>query len=129
MTIRGYSEAPVFGTTVDGAYTGETIAANSNRTAGEGWGSYNQLIARVVVAGATGTTPTLNLKLQTLVGSEWIDVAGGAFTAVTAATSESKVVVRTGAVWWADKIRVVSTVGGTTPSFTGVTLTLIGARQ
>jgi len=63
---------------------------------------------------ASGTTPTLDIKIQISADgvTNWID-SGTAFTQVTAATTQNLAYTPTGAF-----IRLVHTIGGTTPSFT-----------
>ena len=65
------------------------------------------------VTAASGTTPTLNVKVQhSPDGTTWTDV-GTAFTQATGATTEHKVVSGLDRF-----VRGVATIAGTTPSFT-----------
>lgn len=67
----------------------------------------------LVVSAASGTTPTLDVKLQTSVdGSTWVDVASFAQQTTTTAGVHK---VFTGLDRF---VRIVATIGGTTPSFT-----------
>ncbi len=67
------------------------------------------------VTAVSGTTPTLAVKLQVSDdgGTTWYDLPGGAFTSATAATAQAIQISNFG-----DTLRAVSTIGGTTPSFT-----------
>ncbi len=80
------------------------------------------------VTAASGTTPTLDVKVQhkDSLQAIYVDVPGGAFTQKTGAITDTLVVypgiavtanrqvsATIGAVW-----RIVATIGGTTPSFT-----------
>lgn len=80
------------------------------------------------VTAASGTTPTLDVKLQRYdsVSSSWVDVPGAAFAQqTTTGTNELTVypgVGETANVAVSDHLgsyyRAVATIGGTTPSFT-----------
>ena len=75
----------------------------------------------------TGTTPTLDVKIQhSDDGTTWID-SGVAFTRVTNAASAFEVLAVT-AEKFKRYIRVVDTVGGTTPSFSRA-VTFVGRRR
>lgn len=79
-------------------------------------------------AAGTGTTPTLDVKLQEsdAVGGTYTDISGAAFTQVTTAASVQKINVQVDGL--KQFVRVVDTVSGTTPSFTrGVAL--VGLKQ
>jgi hypothetical protein len=66
------------------------------------------------VGAASGTTPTLNIKVQDSEdNSTWVDVAGAAFTQTTAAAFK-QLPVRN----FRRYTRAVVTIAGTTPSFT-----------
>lgn len=69
------------------------------------------------VTAYSGTTPTLDVKLQDSVdgGTTWVDIDGGAFTQKTATGQQYIVVLLRRA---ASAIRAYATIGGTTPSFT-----------
>lgn len=67
-------------------------------------------------AAGTGTSPTSNVKIQDSAdNSSFADVTGLAFTQVTTTASRQKLVFDTRDV--RRYVRVVNTVGGTTPSF------------
>ena len=95
-----------------------TLFASAARTASAN-GSAVELgdcaVARLdlKVTAASGTTPTLNVKVQTSPdGTTWTDV-GTAFAQATGATTEHKIVSGLDRF-----VRGVATIGGTTPSFT-----------
>jgi hypothetical protein len=76
----------------------------------------DKLVLYVSCTAASGTSPTLDVKIQDSpdFGTTWFDVAGTAITTITAAgtqiTSATRAFNKTG--------RVVVAIGGTTPSFT-----------
>jgi hypothetical protein len=66
------------------------------------------------VTAASGTTPTLDVKVQTSPdGTTWTDVSGGSFTQATGTTTQHKVISNIDRY-----VRHVATIGGTSPSFT-----------
>lgn len=86
--------------------------------------------AKVILHSAlgTGTTPTLDVKLQESDdNSTFTDISGAAFTQVTDAAASLQALSLD-----LDKtkryVRAVSTIGGTTPSFTG-NCVLVGRKQ
>jgi hypothetical protein len=84
-------------------------------------GGYNGLVAYLNVTAVSGTTPSLTIKVQDSAdGTTWYDVPSAAFTAVTATGQQRLVVNSIG-----NFVRAVSTVSGTTPSFTA-SLTVAG---
>lgn len=69
-------------------------------------------------AAGTGTTPTLDIKVQSsdTSGGTYTDITGATFTQVTGTASQQAITIsKDEARRW---IRVVYTVGGTSPSFT-----------
>lgn len=69
-------------------------------------------------AAGTGTTPTLDVKIQSsdTSGGTFTDITGATFTQVTGTASQQSIVIsKDEARRW---IRIVYTVSGTTPSFT-----------
>lgn len=68
------------------------------------------------VTAASGTTPTLDLKAQSLdpVSGVWMDIPSGALTQKTAAGTELKVL----SAGLGNRMRISYTIAGTTPSFT-----------
>lgn len=68
-------------------------------------------------AAGTGTSPTLDVKLQDSAdNSTFADITGATFTQVINAASQQKIVVNKDAA--RRYVRAVATIGGTTPSFT-----------
>lgn len=69
-------------------------------------------------AAGTGTTPTLDIKLQSsdTSGGTYTDIAGATFTQVTTSASQQTITVSKdeNRRWF----RIVYTISGTTPSFT-----------
>jgi len=85
------------------------------------------LIVEQLVGVVSGTTPTLDGKLQSSPdNSTWTDISGATFTQVTATDSFQKIGidVRQGAKY----IRYVGTIAGTTPSFT-MGVALLGQKE
>jgi hypothetical protein len=104
-------------------YAGDTVradaaVASAARTASGNGSSFNTETADsfegfLTVTAASGTTPTLDVRLETSLdaGTTWSTV--GAFAQATAATTKNKVFGPLG-----DLCRWAWTIGGTTPSFT-----------
>lgn len=91
------------------------VIASGSGAAKTAFAAEAKIIAYLDVTAATGTTPTLDVKLQhSIDGSTWLDVASGAFTQKSAIGSEDLFFT---ACAWGDQLRVVSAIGGTTPSF------------
>jgi hypothetical protein len=69
-------------------------------------------------AAGTGTTPTLDIKVQSsdTSGGTYADIAGATFTQVTTTASQQAITISKDEA--KRYIRVVYTVGGTSPSFT-----------
>ncbi len=75
----------------------------------------NSTNAVLEVGAVTGTTPTLNVKLQESDdNATWTDISNGAFTQVTAASQRQVIRVQRSKQY----CRAHATVAGTTPSFT-----------
>ncbi len=94
--------------------TAET--ASGSAIVAESVGEFRELLVTLNCTAASGTTPTLNVKLQTSDdgGTTWYDLPSAAFTQLTAAgTGILQLNVPFG-----DTLKVVWTIGGTTPSFT-----------
>lgn len=85
------------------------------------------LVVQQLVGVVSGTTPTLDGKLQqSSDNSTWSDISGATFTQVTASDSFQKIgidVRQTGGY-----IRYVGTIAGTTPSFT-MGVVLLGQKE
>lgn len=77
---------------------------------------FREVVVYLNVTAASGTTPTLDLKAQSLdpVSGVWMDVPSGGLTQKTAAGTELKVV----SSGLGARLRISYTIAGTTPSFT-----------
>ncbi len=86
------------------------------------------VIVEQLVGVVSGTTPTLNGKIQTSADGStgWADISGATFTEVTATDSFQKIGfdVRDTLGY----VRFVGTIAGTTPSFT-MGVTLLSAKE
>lgn len=81
------------------------------------------MVIQQLVGVVSGTTPTLNGKLQTSADGStgWTDISGATFTEVTATDNMQKIGVNVRNT--SGYVRYVGTIAGTTPSFTmGVVL-------
>lgn len=93
----------------------QVITATVNGTAISGWSQVKAAKLHLTVASIGGTSPNYTVKLQDSVdGTNWVDVASGAFSAVTANGTTSLVLPNP--VVLGDSVRVVVTVTGTTPT-------------
>lgn len=89
----------------------KTVTFNST---GVELGDQSTLRLTLAITAASGTTPTLNAKIQTSVdNATWVDVPSGAFAQLTAVSTARLVVSALDRF-----VRVVATIAGTTPSFT-----------
>ena len=97
------------------ASAARTATANGT-TLGIGAGK-RKVTGYLDVTAASGTSPTLDAKLQDSVdnGTTWTDIDGGTFAQKTAAGQEYITVLCRRA---ANAIRAVATIGGGSPSFT-----------
>lgn len=104
------------------AFNSQTLTSSTN-SSGFNVGEGAELRVQLEVAGTvSGTSPTLDVKVQDSAdGSSWADT-GVAFTQVTATGSrqQRELRVRAGRPY----VRVATTVGGTSPSFGGVSVRL-----
>ena len=126
-----------FGNTI---FTTATLAASASGDKLPGMEKYTSALFVATSGAVTGTSPTLNVYIQTLLpdGSTWQDIVS--FTQITAATSRiahfvtgaaSEAAVQTEAltagsikaIGLGNYIRVRCVVGGTNPSFTDVVVT------
>lgn len=79
-------------------------------------GSYQEAVLYLNTTAASGTTPTLNVKLQTSYnGTDWYDIPSAAIVQVTGVIKSIPLIVTGGLGQY---VRAVQTIGGTTPSFT-----------
>lgn len=111
--LRDIGQSILFG-------TGDAVVKSAKTTTGNsGWidvGDVNEIVAQLHADAGTGTTPTLNVKLQTSYNgtdATEIDVPSGAFTQVAAAASAQI----TSVTALHRFLKVVWTITGTTPSF------------
>ena len=85
------------------------------------------LVVQQLVGVVSGTTPTLDGKLQSSPdNSAWTDISGATFTQVTASDSFQKIGI--GVTAAARYLRYVGTIAGTTPSFT-MGIVLLGQKE
>lgn len=113
---------------LNGPLTQTSVSAIAARTAtvtstGIDISGYNGgIIVQQLVGVVSGTTPTLDGKLQSSPdNSTWSDISGATFTQVTATDNFQKIGIQVPAA--ARYLRYVGTIAGTTPSFTmGVVL-------
>jgi hypothetical protein len=80
-------------------------------------GEADVLVLYVSNTATSGSSPTLDVKMQDSPdgGTTWFDIAGAAITQVTSGTS-SQIVTATRK--FSKTVRVVVTIGGSSPSFT-----------
>ena len=94
--------------------------SSANGTVFYGMGGVKTLVVQLAVTAASGTaSPTLDVKLQKSIdgGTNWTDIAGGAFAQVASASAPvAETINVTGP--WTDQTRIVYTIAGTNPSFT-----------
>jgi hypothetical protein len=95
----------------------------------------NSLSARLAVGAVSGTSPTLDVKMQASPDGSggWVDIAGATFTQVTAANQVQIIRFQlpvapstTSAAY--RYVRAVATVGGTSPSF-ALNVAVLGLRH
>lgn len=104
----------------------QAITANTNGGSVDALG-YNSAALALEVGAVSGTSPTLDVKLQESAdNSAWSDVTGTTFTQVTAANNSQ--IMRVEGLGTSRKryLRVVATVGGTSPNFTAAVNILLG---
>jgi hypothetical protein len=108
--------------------TSELFASSPRTTTTNGTAAdLSNLVGRMMIllssAAGTGTTPTLDIKLQDSAdNSTFADVSGATFTQVTGAASFQSIAVDTRAI--RRYLRAVATIGGTTPSFSFTVIAL-----
>lgn len=78
-------------------------------------GEYDEALVTLNVTAASGSSPTLAVKLQVSddSGTTWYDLPNGSFTQATGATTQALAITNFG-----DILRANFTIGGTSPSFT-----------
>ena len=104
-------------------------SATANGSAADILDYEGQAAAILQSAAGTGTTPTLDVKLQDSADGStgWADVTGAAFTQVTNAAASAQV-VKFNASAVKRYIRAVATVAGTTPLF-ACSVSFVGKKQ
>lgn len=104
------------------------VTSNTNGTGVDIRDHEDSVCIILASAAGTGTSPTLDVKVQDSAdNSTFADVSGLTFTQITsAAASYQKLTVKTRAV--RRYIRLVYTVGGTSPSFI-LASSLVGVKQ
>lgn len=111
---RRCKHALIKGNVVNGALVGEVVTADETIEVGNGgWLDYNHLVTSLYVATDSGTTPTLDIKYQSLFNGVWKDI-GLAHAQVTTSDVHLQVAISrlvTGPVAWGDRIQVVIDVG------------------
>ena len=101
--------------------------ATFNATGVDVSGYKGTLLVALLVGTVSGTTPTLDVKLQASAdNSSWSDITGATFTQVTASDSYTKIGIDV--TQGLKYLRAVSTIAGTTPSFT-MGITVLGAKE
>ncbi len=110
--------------------TSQTATATVTGSAIDTTGYQGSLKLILNSAAGTGTTPTLDVKVQTsdtTTSGDFADVTGLAFTQVTDATdSFQQMQVEKGAI--KKYIRVIATIAGATPSF-AFSVCAVGEKQ
>lgn len=105
-----------------------TFLASAARTVTGNSGEFNlydhdEALVFLNVTAASGTSPTLNVKVQTKdPNGDWYDLVS--FTQATAAAKEAKPVTVYG-----ETLRIAYTVAGTTPSFTFTVTAIAKAKN
>jgi len=104
-------------------------SATANGSAADILDYEGQAAAILQSAAGTGTTPTLDVKLQDSADGStgWADITGAAFTQVTNAAASAQV-VKFNASAVKRYIRAVATVAGTTPLF-ACSVSFVGKKQ
>jgi len=96
-----------------------TRTATGNVELNDPWGQAKTIHAGLRVTAASGTSPSMTVTVQsTIDDTNWDTIL--TFTAATAATHERKSasIYDSTPVHWGNRLRVVWTITGTTPSFT-----------
>jgi len=104
------------------------LTENSEKVVQVGNEDYRGVWLYLNVTAGSGTTPTLDVKLQRQepAGDAWLDIAGAVFVQATGTTTDQLTVYPTMTAAANDVVRehiggafrAVATIGGTTPSFT-----------
>lgn len=101
--------------TLYGTTTGVTTDANATGASVDLMDEVGNIVNAVQVVGVrTGTSPTLNTKMQESTdGTTWTDVTGGAFTQVTTSSQSETIAFKPTKRY----VRSTGTTGGTSPVF------------
>lgn len=99
---------------------GSSARTTSGQTQPVDVSPYNELDVNLDITAVTGTLPTLDVKMQgspdvSPAANRWFDIASGGFTQKTAVGKDQ---LRNLDISAYRSIRMVYTVGGTTPNFT-----------
>lgn len=111
------------------AYTFELILKSSAAVTANGQSnpadvtSFEQGLLFIDITAVSGTSPTIDFKVQTKIAGEWVDLPG-----VTIAQQTAVGDVVTALTNFGKDIRLSYTVGGTTPSFT-FSVTFLGKNN
>lgn len=93
-----------------------SVSATANSTAVDMQQYQGQFAAVCDAANVSGTTPTMALKLQDSAdNSSFADITGGGFTGITTVASVQKIALNKSEI--RRYVRVVRTLGGTTPVY------------
>lgn len=104
----------------------QTATASANGAGVDTLG-YNSASLTLEVGAVSGTTPTLDVKLQESAdNSAWTDVAGATLTQVTAANNSQALRVEGLGTSRKRYLRAVATIAGTSPSFALAASILLG---
>lgn len=105
----------------------QAATATTNGSAVDTFG-YNSAAVTLEVGAVSGTSPTLDVKIQESADGStgWADVSGATFTQVTAANNSQ--IIRVEGLGTSRKryLRAVATIAGTSPSFTLAVELLLG---
>ena len=109
----------------------QSLANATRTTSANGSGidtqGYDEVVALLDVGAVSGTTPTLDLKLQEsdTSGGTYTDIPGATIPTVTTSNHALTVSYRTAGGGRKRFVRAVATIGGTTPSFACAALILL----
>lgn len=91
---------------------------------------YHDAMAVLEVGAVSGTSPTLDVKLQESDDdSTWSDVSGYTFTQVTATDSSQVLRIENLNTTRSRYLRLVATIAGTSPSFDSCAVILLGEPE
>lgn len=111
------------------AYTGELELKASGAVTANGTSNsadvtiFEQGLLLIDITAVSGTTPTIDFKVQVKIAGDWVDLPG---VTIAQQTAVGKVVTALNNI--GKEIRVSYTVGGTAPSFT-FSITFLGKNN